>query len=106
MKKVISLFVAFALTAGFSVPVSFAQAAQTPVIVETLYPTQDVVVADIIATKAPYCADDTGREDSTAVIQRAIDDCARSGGGTVFRGDMVHEHLQLSDRVSEHGRKI
>ena len=84
MKKVISLFVAFALTAGFSVPVSFAQAAQTPVIVETLYPTQDVVVADIIATKAPYCADDTGREDSTAVIQRAIDDCARSGGGTVF----------------------
>lgn len=57
---------------------------QKPVIVETVYPTDDVVVADIILTEAPYSADNTGKEDVTAILQKAIDDCAANGGGTVF----------------------
>lgn len=56
----------------------------TPVIVSQLYPTGDIVVAEIIATQAPYFADNTGVIDSTVAIQRAVDDCHAAGGGTVF----------------------
>ncbi|NLX92419.1 MAG: hypothetical protein GXZ02_00890 [Clostridiales bacterium] len=56
----------------------------TPCIVSTTYPAEDVVVADIIATQAPYFADTTGVVDSTIAIQRALDDCHAAGGGTVF----------------------
>ena len=56
----------------------------TPCIVPTVYETDDVVVADIIATQSPYNADPTGKEDSTEAIQRALDDCSKMGGGTVF----------------------
>lgn len=55
-----------------------------PRIVETRYPTEDVVVADLVATDAPYNADPTGQADCAAVIQTALNDCARQGGGTVF----------------------
>ena len=84
MKKITALFIVFALTIGFSVPVCFARETPAPVIVNTVYPTQDAVVADIIATEAPYYVDSTGQTDCTAGLQRALDDCARSGGGTVF----------------------
>lgn len=57
---------------------------KTPCIVSTDYPTEDVVVADIIATESPYSADNTGMTDSTAAIQNAIDACYAAGGGTVF----------------------
>ena len=61
-----------------------AESAQTPRVVETVYPTEDVVVADIVATEAPYNADATGETDCTDTLQRALDDCAANGGGTVF----------------------
>ncbi len=57
---------------------------QVPCIVPTVYPTDDLVIADIIATQAPYCADPTGRADSTEAIRQALSDCAAKGGGTVF----------------------
>ena len=40
-----------------------------PCIVAVNYPAQDVVVADIIATQAPYFADRTGATDCTRVLQ-------------------------------------
>lgn len=53
-------------------------------VMETIYPTEDVVVADIVATEEPYGADDTGREDATKAIQKALNACAALGGGTVY----------------------
>ena len=41
----------------------------------TKYYQKDVVVADIIATDAPYFADPTGKTDSTAAIQAALNAC-------------------------------
>ena len=55
-----------------------------PVIVDTLYPTDDVVIADIVLSDGLYGIDSTGTADSTESIQNAIDDCAAAGGGTVF----------------------
>lgn len=59
--------------------------AQSPRIVETVYPTRDIVVADIVLTEPPYSADNTGRTDCAAVLQRAIDDCFAAGGTTKLR---------------------
>ena len=53
-------------------------------IVETRFPTEDVVVADIVVTDGAYGADNTGKEDCSAIIQTALNDCARAGGGTVY----------------------
>ena len=50
----------------------------------TKYYQKDVVVADIIATDAPYFADPTGKTDSTAAIQAALNACRALGGGVVF----------------------
>jgi hypothetical protein len=38
----------------------------------------------IDVTKAPYRADKTGNTDVTLILQRAIDDAAKKGGGVVF----------------------
>lgn len=38
----------------------------------------------IDVTAAPYHADATGKTDSTAAIQRALDDAAKAGGGIVY----------------------
>ena len=83
MKKALSLLLVL-LFAAAALPVNAAQAAQPPRIVETVYPTEDIVVADIVATEAPYNADLTGEADVSAALQRAMNDCAASGGGTVF----------------------
>ena len=53
-------------------------------LIKTKYPTTDPVIADIIATEAPYMADPTGEQDSTPALRQAIADCAKCGGGTVF----------------------
>jgi hypothetical protein len=53
-------------------------------IVETVYETEYAVIADIIATEAPYFADPTGQRDATTAIQTALNDCQAAGGGTVF----------------------
>ncbi|SDU79742.1 Alpha-mannosidase [Jiangella alkaliphila] len=55
-----------------------------PHLVETVYPTDDVVVADLDA--AAYGADPSGAADSTAAIQEALWDCYDAGGGTVWLG--------------------
>jgi polygalacturonase len=51
-------------------------------IVKTKYPTDSVIVADVIATN--YGADPTGQRDSTMAIQAAINKVGSLGGGTVF----------------------
>ena len=56
----------------------------TPAIIKTVYGTEDVVVADYVATNQRYGADPTGVADSTAAIQSALIDCFNSGGGTVY----------------------
>lgn len=84
MKKIISVLLCITLIAAFA-PLVFAEEnLQSPVIVETVFPTDDVVIADIILTKAPYNADNSGETDVTAILQKAIDDCASNGGGTVY----------------------
>ncbi len=52
--------------------------------VKTLYTADDVVVADVIATEAPYHADPTGKSDSTKAIQDALYAVEELGGGVVF----------------------
>lgn len=52
--------------------------------VKTVYPTEDSVVADIMPYEMGYAVDPTGASDSTAGIQKALNDCAALGGGTVF----------------------
>ena len=83
MRKVLCAFLAVWIVA-VSVPVCFAQVQQTPQIVETVYPTRDVIVADAVLTEPPYNADNTGKEDCSAILQRAIDVLFEAGGGTVF----------------------
>lgn len=57
---------------------------QQATLISTRFPTTDPVVADYIATEAPYLADPTGEQDSTPAIRQAVADCAKNGGGTVF----------------------
>ncbi len=55
-----------------------------PMLVETVYDPDDLIVADAIVTEYPYLADPTGKVDATAAIQKALDDVFARGGGTVF----------------------
>ena len=83
MKKLISMTLVILL--GISVlPVYGAAAPLSPRIVDTVYPIEDIVIADIVATEAPYSADATGESDVSAALQNALNDCAANGGGTVF----------------------
>ncbi|MBR5428464.1 MAG: hypothetical protein IK118_08960 [Clostridia bacterium] len=82
--KRIAVCLVFALLLSAFPALSFAETGQTPRIAETVYPTDDIVIADIVATEAPYLADSTGQTDCTQALQNAIDDCERNGGGTVF----------------------
>ena len=85
MKKILSLTLCFATLFSFAVPCFAAEeSVQQPVIIDTVFPTDDVVIADIIATESPYNADNTGENDATSAIQKAIDDCFKNGGGTVW----------------------
>lgn len=63
---------------------STATGESNPKIVETLYPTTDVVIADYIPTEMGYAVDATGLTDSTEGIQKALYDCYYAGGGTVY----------------------
>ena len=51
-------------------------------IINPQFPTDDVVVIDY--NVVDYGADPNGVNDSTSAIQRAIDDCYQTGGGTVW----------------------
>lgn len=68
---------------GTSTP---APAASTngPHVVSTTYPTDDLVVASLVATNAPFLADPTGARDAGTAIQQALDDCRLAGGGVVW----------------------
>ena len=55
-----------------------------PIIVNTLYTTEDVVVADIYLSEEDYGIDSSGVTDVTAIIQSALNECQNMGGGTVF----------------------
>jgi hypothetical protein len=47
--------------------------------------------------RPPYRADRTGKEDSTATIQRALDDVGRSGGGTVLLPEGTYRVRPVED---------
>ncbi|MFE6969963.1 discoidin domain-containing protein [Isoptericola sp. NPDC057653] len=51
-------------------------------VVPTRFPTEDVVVADVVATD--FAVDPRGKADSTHGIQEALDTCQDAGGGTVW----------------------
>jgi len=55
-----------------------------PRIADAPLTTDEVVVADAVATDSPFHADNTGLIDSTSAIQAALDAVADMGGGTVF----------------------
>ena len=55
-----------------------------PSIVETKYETRNVIVADVIPTEMGYAVDPTGKTDSTAGLQQALNDVFDAGGGTVY----------------------
>lgn len=63
---------------------STATGEKQPQLVETLYATSDVVIADYVPTEMGYGVDPTGMTDSTAGIQQALYDCYDAGGGTVY----------------------
>lgn len=84
MKKTLAVSLSLVLLFSALSFVSFADDEQSVRIVDTVFPTDDIVFADIVLTEAPYNADSTGERDCTEVLQRAIDRCAANGGGTVF----------------------
>ena len=84
MKKLLSFLLAVLVSVCFMIPCFANETEQEPFIAETVYPTEDVVVADIDITKAPYNADPTGAGDCTEVLNRAINDLYMQGGGTIW----------------------
>ncbi|MCQ2424915.1 MAG: glycoside hydrolase family 55 protein [Lachnospiraceae bacterium] len=58
-------------------------AEKRPTLIKTVYPTEETVVATVIATE-DCGADPTGEKDSTSAIQKALTNCGSLGGGTVF----------------------
>ncbi len=84
MKKILSLFLSVIIIAGSFSVLSFATERNLPRIIETVYPTDDTVIADIVLTEEPYFADNTGVKDCSDILQRAVNDCSNNGGGTVF----------------------
>ena len=66
------------------IPVNNVLAQPKPQIVKTVYPTDDIIVASYIPTEKPYSIDKTGEKDCSAMLQRALNDCSTTGGGTVF----------------------
>lgn len=77
-----------------------------PRLIQTVYETDDVVIADYIVTEAPYNADPTGESDATSAIQKALDDASRAGGGTVWMPAgryLVTKSINVPDFVSLRG---
>ncbi len=55
-----------------------------PWIIQTIYETDDVVIADIIVDPEHYDVDPSGQKDSSIGIQRALNDARKKNGGTVW----------------------
>ena len=79
MKKALSLLLCILMSLNTLAVCFAAEEASIPQIIDTIYHTDDIVIADIVIE-----ADKSGTEDVTAIIQKAIDDCASTGGGTVW----------------------
>lgn len=73
----------FTTEGGIDPPVIEAMAGKG-FIVNTVFPTEDVVIAVADVTKEPYNADSTGAKDVTDIINKALSDVSKSGGGTVW----------------------
>src|SRR5260370_690314 len=58
-----------------------ANASHHAQIITTTFPTDDLVVASLVATDPPYRADSKGQQDSTNAIEAALMACYRAGGG-------------------------
>ncbi|MCC3371875.1 glycosyl hydrolase family 28-related protein [Cohnella sp. REN36] len=56
----------------------------TPAVVAPVHAAEDIVIAGVSVTSAPYNADNTGAVDASAAIQSAIDDVYQAGGGVVW----------------------
>ncbi|WP_161975873.1 glycosyl hydrolase family 28-related protein [Tengunoibacter tsumagoiensis] len=52
--------------------------------VPTIYPTEDIVIANRVLTASPYMADATGHTDISQVLNQALRDCYTDGGGVVW----------------------
>ena len=68
-----------------------------PTVAKTVYPTQDLIVADVVATDGIYGADSSGAIDSTNAIIRALADCSKNGGGTVY---LPAGHYKVSSTIT------
>jgi len=82
-------------------PAALAWSAVEPRVVDTKYPTDDVVIASVIVE--PPVSEDS---DATARIQSAIDSVADAGGGTVFLPEgryLLDGHLLLRNAVTLRG---
>ena len=78
----------------YGVPMS---SAPNPRVIATTYPTDDIVIASYLVTDSPYSADNTGVNDATLAIQKALDDCYAAGGGVVF---MPAGKYKITDTIS------
>lgn len=74
MKKFLSAVLCLATLFSFAVPCFAAEESvqQQPAIIDTVFPADDVVIADIIATQSPYNADNTGKTDATSAFRRQL----------------------------------
>ncbi|MBN1674282.1 MAG: chitobiase/beta-hexosaminidase C-terminal domain-containing protein [Kiritimatiellae bacterium] len=61
-----------------------AAAALAPRVIETRFPTDDIVIAMAVVTEEPFGAQSDGTADCTPAIQNAIDAVEKAGGGVVF----------------------
>ncbi|MFO7975315.1 MAG: glycosyl hydrolase family 28-related protein, partial [Candidatus Hydrogenedentota bacterium] len=83
------------------VPAIAAWGAVEPKVVDTKYPTDDMVIASVIVE--PPASDE---EDARSAIQNAIDTVAEAGGGTVFLPEgryLLEGHLLLRKAVTLRG---
>jgi hypothetical protein len=89
MQRLLSTFALLILGTTLSPFAACAQtaasrAATSPRIVETQYPSDDYVIATVVATETPYNLRGNGNADCTTGLQAAIDDVAARGGGVVY----------------------
>jgi len=68
-----------------------------PSVISTKYPTEDIVIAEIDVVRDGYAVDPTGSSDSTAGIQKALNDVSNAGGGTVWLPAGIYV---ISDKIT------
>ncbi|MCQ2426073.1 MAG: glycoside hydrolase family 55 protein [Lachnospiraceae bacterium] len=86
---------------GTFVPIDYSSSA---ILVDSPEP----FVADVIASEEKYAVDPTGETDSTAGIGKALNDCAKMGGGTVYLPEgkyLVKDTVSVPAFVSLHGAR-